>query len=144
MTNETINQDPFPKAAQTDWFLQSLVNMANNQSLEISITLQVSGMLVSGDIVGGKTYFEGVGEEFSSTFVNHPETAESIKDSFSKMGERYVQTDETEVQPLPQFVHLKNARFFHTSGSPIPSNRSVFWRGRISEVGGFFLGSLSA
>ena len=123
------------------------MNIVNSASLEMGITLQVGGMLVSGDLVAVNTYFDGIGEEFSSssTFVNDLEAAKSIKDSFSTLGARLIQTDETEdEQLLPQFIHLKNARFFHTSGNPIPSNRGVFWRGRICEVGGFSLGSLSA
>ena len=146
MTNEQINQSQSSNVEQNDWLLQSLVNMANNDGIEIGITLQVSGILVSGDLVSIETYFDEIGEEFLSGFVNRLEVEELIKDSFSKFGERFtkIQTDKTEIdQPLPQFLHLKNARFFHTSGNPVPTNRGVFWRGRISEVGGFCLGNLS-
>lgn len=62
MTDETANATTSVDAAPLDWFLQSLVNMANTDSLQIGITLQVSGLLVSGVLVGGKAYFEGFAE----------------------------------------------------------------------------------
>ncbi len=145
MTTEEQDLNPLPQTSQNDWFLQTLVNMANNSSLEFGITLQVSGMLVSGNLVNGKVYFEGFAADFASPFANDPETAESIKKSFSQFGEVYThEGDDQADRPLPQYVHLKDARFFNTAGKPIPGNKGVWWRGRICEVGGFSLGSLSA
>ncbi|MCF8178110.1 MAG: hypothetical protein K9J74_06345 [Sulfuritalea sp.] len=130
-----------PIAAPHDWFLQSLVNMANSSSLEIGVTLQVGGLLVSGLLVGGKAYFEGFAEDFSSAFANDPAVSESVRNSFAKYGEIYKE-EEGSTPPPPQYIHLRNTRFFNTSGNPIPENKGVWWRGRISEVGGFTLGSL--
>ena len=145
MSTEAESVSPTSPSADADWFLQSLVRMANESSLEIGITLQVSGMLVSGNLVSGKQYFEGFANDFASPFANDPETASAIKDSFGAYGEIYGQPKEGEPdRPAPQFVHLKDARFFNTAGNPIPGNRGVWWRGRICEVGGFSLGSLSA
>lgn len=137
--SESIN---LQRAADVDWFLQFLVNVANRSSMEVGITLQVSGMLVSGSLVSGKEYFEGFGTIFSSAFSD-PELAASIKKSVSSQGDIYADDDdEGGDQSLPQFIHLKNARFFNTAGRPIPGNCGVWWRGRICEVGGFSLGSL--
>ena len=145
MSTEAESVSPMPQTAETDWFLQTLVRMVNESNIEMGITLQVSGMLVSGNLVSGKQYFDGFAADFASPFANDPEAAESIKDSFSSYGEIYYQPKEGESDlPPPQFVHLKNARFFNTAGNPIPGNRGVWWRGRICEVGGFSLGSLSA
>lgn len=134
------NPEPMPQFAQTDWFLQMLVQLANTSPMEIGITLQVSGMLVSGSIVSRKSYFEGFAEDFASPFSGEPNTAETMKKNFSMFGEKKLDENEQ----LPQFVHLKSARFFNTIGNPIPKNRGVWWRGRICEVGGFSLGILSA
>ena len=146
MTTEAENTCPLFEVSQTDWFLQSLVNIAHDVNLEIGITLQVSGMLVSGNLVSGKQYFEGFATDFASAFIAHPEVAESIKNSFASYGDIYnkeAEVESSQPQPLPQYIHLKNARFFNTAGNPIPGNRGVWWRGRICEVGGFTLGSLS-
>lgn len=139
MTDETTITESTPFAVPHDWFLQSLVSMANN-GVEVGVTLQVSGLLVSGVLAGGKAYFEGFAEDFSSG-LNDPETAKSVRDSFAKYGEIY-KNEGDDAPPLPQYIHLKNARFFNTSGNPIPGNKGVWWRGRISEVAGFTLGSL--
>jgi hypothetical protein len=116
-----------PPSAQHDWFIQSLVNVANVAPLSFGVTLQVSGLLVSGYLVSGKAYFEATGQmrkmfaTFESAYPNDPS-----------------QTD----RPVPQFVHLQNARFYSTNGTPVPSNAGVWWRGRISEISGIVVGIL--
>lgn len=139
MTTEAINTDPLLQVVQPDCLLQSLVSMVNNSDLEIGITLLISGMLVSGSLVSLPKYFEGFAADFSSPFANDPEFVKSMKASFANLRE-----EKSEEAPPPQYIHLKNARFFNTAGSPIPANKGVWWRGRIGEVGGFILGSLSA
>lgn len=144
MSNEPESINSLPPTADVDWFLQFLVKMANNAQMEIGITLQVSGMLVSGNLIGNKAYFDGFGTDFASPFSD-PEVAASIKQSFSSCCDTSANDDnETGNRPPPQFIHLKNARFFNTAGNPIPGNRGVWWRGRICEVGGFMLGTLQA
>lgn len=141
MAEETTNIEPTPFAVPHDWFLQSLVNMAND-GVEVGVTLQVSGLLVSGVLTGGKAYFEGFAEDYSSG-LSDPEAAKTVRDSFAMFGEIY-KKDGEDTTPPPQYIHLKNARFFNTSGNPIPGNKGVWWRGRISEVAGFMLGSLGS
>ena len=48
-----------------DWFLQTLVNMANSSTSTglVGITLLTHGFLVSGDLVGGREYFKGFAED---------------------------------------------------------------------------------
>ncbi|WGY67036.1 hypothetical protein KEC55_09165 [Burkholderia cepacia] len=130
--------------AENDWFLQSLVSIVNASDMEIGITLFVSGALVSGQLVGGKHYFEGFASEFATGF-DDPEVAASFKRNFEKYGEIFVEPDGTYKQDLeaPHFIHLKNARMFHPGGKAIPDNRGTWWRGRIREISGFSLGSLS-
>lgn len=143
MNDEEQEQHPSqPVSDPADWFLQSLVDMANRSGLEVGITLQVSGLLVSGMLVSGKQYFEGFASEFSSAFTDQ-EAARAVRESFSRHGEKYKLQGEGSAHPAaPVYVHLKQARFFNTSGEPIPRNRGVFWRGRLSEVSGFILGTL--
>ena len=128
-----------------DYFLQSLVGLAND-GLEIGITLTVGGFLVSGILVSGKRYFND--NLAGPGFADHMgESAETIRDYFRSFGSIYddaTNTPEGAPRPLPTFLHLYNARFFHNSGKPIPANRPIWWRGRISEIQGFTIGSLSA
>jgi hypothetical protein len=128
---------------QPDWFLQLLVNMANG-GLHLGLTLQVSGFLVSGELVGGRDYFDGMGEEFANG-IHGLEDPGDIRGSFAALRDQYYpEKADTTKKPGPMFIHLKNARFFNTAGNPIPGNRGVWWRGRLSEVSGFILGGLSA
>ncbi|CAG4905899.1 gas vesicle accessory protein GvpU [Paraburkholderia saeva] len=132
-------------AAENDWFLRSLVSMVNSSDTTFGITLNVSGMLISGQLVGGKQYFEGFAATFAGA-IQDPSEADSIREGFASHGSVYVNTDGTYKQDMeaPSYVHLKNCRYFHPSGNPIPGNGGVWWRGRIREVGGFALGELSS
>jgi hypothetical protein len=124
-----------------DWFLQNLVDFANKYNMAIGITLNVGGFLISGLLISGKEYFQGFASDFASG-VKEKELAETVKELFSKYGDIYKEQEGIEI-PLPIYIHLKEARFFNTAGGPIPGNRAVWWRGRISQVQGFILGNLS-
>jgi hypothetical protein len=136
-----------PGTPQQDWFLQTLVNMTNTGALEVGMTLLVGGFLVSGIMVGGAKYFEGFAKEFASGFTDQA-LAEVLRTDISKWGEIVYKTNATQLkvtgQPLTptMYVHMREARFFNTAGNPIPGNRGVWWRGRLSEVSGFMIGTL--
>ena len=142
MSTEQINTEPIPPVDPYDCFLQLLVNMANNYGFEFGITLQVSGFLVSGVLIGHKAYFEAFAEDFSSAFPVEDAEKSHVRSTFAKIGETDKNEDNNE-PPLWQYIHLKDTRFFNTSGNPIPKDKGVLWRGRISEIGGFTLGSLT-
>lgn len=154
MTDEAVQQ-PLPEpneiqepssspqlvTTQGDWLLEAFINMVNHKpAMEMGMTLQVSGFLVSGLLVSGKLYFEGIGAELDSAAPGG-----NLKEVFSGVGDMHYSTaeNETHIAVPPSFVHLKNARFYHTSGQPMPSNRSVWWRGRVSEVAAFTIGTFS-
>ena len=135
-------------AQNKDWFLECLVTTVNNTGLEIGITLQMDGFLVSGFLVNGGKYFEGFSSEFVTETAAHfgaGEALESIQSAFSTYANMYApkEGDEAAVDTA-NYIHLQDARFFNTSGAPIPNNRGMWWRGRISEVNGFILGTLNA
>lgn len=140
-TEVSSNELPVPHA---DWFLQKLVEFANQFSLEFGVTLQVSGMLVSGTVVSGKRYFESFASSFSAGFVDFQEAGEAMKELIENYKGIYESGPAEEAQrPPPEFIHLLNARFFQPGQKPIPDGGQALWRGRLSEVGGFFLGSLT-
>lgn len=127
-----------------DWFLQSLVNVVNGGQLSFGVTLNVGGFLISGVMVSGREYFDGLGGDFASG-VDDSEAASLIKETFNKYGAIYDIDDvegKEEGLPRPAYIHMRDAQFFSTSGDPVPSNQGVWWRGRISEVQGFVLGCL--
>jgi len=115
--------------------------MANKLGLEMSIVLQVSGFLIAGTLVSGPKYFERFASDFAREWPNKA-TADMIQEAFSQYGEIYKNTGDDLSQPAT-YIHLENARFFHHGGKPIPMNHGIWWRGRLSEVSGFFMGSIS-
>jgi hypothetical protein len=132
-------------AENIDWLLQKLVcNVDINDGLEIGITLQVSGMLVSGSLTGGKEYYKEFTRFHSGCFSDPSVSSKVAADFGSHAG--IFENDPASITDdffLPQFIHLKNAKFINTSGRPISSNSGILWRGKISSVDGFFLGVLA-
>lgn len=116
---------------ESDWFLTSIIEFVNKRAIELPITLQIGGFLVSGVLVNYEKYFESVGFDTAEVF-GAGELAKSKPNG------------EAAEQSSPSFIHLKDARIFPAAGQPIPAKKSVWWRGRISEVSGFFFGTLSA
>ena len=129
-------------SAQHDWFIQSLVNVANVAPLSFGVTLQVSGLLVSGYLVSGKAYFEAIGQQIVSGFAQNAELADQMRKMFATFESAYPNDPGQKDRPVPQFVHLQNARFYSTDGAPVPSNAGMWWRGRISEISGIVIGIL--
>jgi hypothetical protein len=139
-----MKEDPVstPPSAQHDWFIQSLVNVANVAPLSFGVTLQVSGLLVSGYLVSGKAYFEATGQQIISGLAKNPELQEQMRKMYATFESAYPNDPAQTDRPVPQFVHLQNARFYSTNGTPVPSNAGVWWRGRISEISGIVVGIL--
>ncbi|WP_062266908.1 gas vesicle accessory protein GvpU [Endozoicomonas arenosclerae] len=137
VTEKNYNNDT------TDWFLQSLVISVIQADFTIPITLNVGGQLVSGELICGSKYFHGFADEFTSGWTDQ-KSAEHTRAHFTRPAEEYVKEKFEKNPDCVQFIHLKNTRFFNTNGQPIPGNRGVWWRGQLSKVDGFMLGTLSA
>jgi len=130
---------------ERDWFLQTLVNVANGVGSEfVGITLLTHGFLVSGQLVSAPIYFNGFAEELANSFKkSDSDDAKTIKESIIGLANKvYNNSDTNDSIPVVAYIHIKGAKFFHPNGSPIPSNQGVWWRGRLSEISGFSLGSL--
>lgn len=127
---------------RNDWFLQHLVSTVNKSRGIMGITLMCEGAIVTGNLIGGKKYFEIFASDFSS--ASHPDDQEGIKMAFNNLAEKlYPEVDENvEDASPPQYIHLENARIVSPNGD-IPSSKGTLWRGKISAVSGFILGVLS-
>ena len=155
-----------PKPTGRDWFLQQLVTMANESGGgAFGVTLCVKGITISGVIASGRDYFAGFAQNVTAAIERddpHTDapTRQKIQDYFTRFGEIYptsrhdsddkpiddanadaADQDDDDAKPLPEFVHLRNARIFNGQ-TFIPTNYGVWWRGRIAEVDGWFLGTL--
>lgn len=128
----------------SDWLLRYLVDAANQKGLQIGITLQVGGMLVSGVLVSGQTYFDNITSDISEALAGNDQT-KGIAEMFESVNRAiHAGTTPDVPTPTPAYIHLKDAYFFHSADSaPIPNGQGVWWRGKLSQVAGFFLGNLS-
>jgi hypothetical protein len=131
-----------------DCFLQSLVEIVNDESANIPITLSVCGLLISGDMIGGKTYFGEFARQFKDGFRDiSSETASTIEETFKRLGDVYdpiqKESQRSAAIPKPYIIHLKDAQIYQSGASLPPSEKRVLWRGRLEAVDGFSLGKLS-
>ncbi len=140
-TEPGIEDLPLPGANQADWFLQYLTVLADDTpELSVGVTLQANGLLVSGHLINEKAYFESIADDIAATSVLNPDDRGKVREIFAPLGSAY--SKETGGVPSQQFIHLKNARFFNSSGHPLSATQGFLWRGRISEVKGFSMGTL--
>jgi len=152
-SNEALHEDTANAAkdaelvrtarADSDWLLQYLVRLAN-AGLEIGITINMGGFLVSGMLASGKKYLEFIAEQLDNglakSSVDMTATRSMMAEFFEDRGKIYTIED-----PGPAtYLHIRDAHYFHNAGKPMPSNGSFWWRARIAEVGGFQLGNFSA
>ncbi len=126
-------------APQKDWFLQFLVNLANRNQFELGITLNIGGFLIAGKLVGVKKYFAEFGEDFAASF-DAGKSPEEIRTFFKKIGDECACVSHREQSESPSYIHLKDARIINGQGDPLNGDGGVWWRGRLSEVQGFFPG----
>jgi len=141
---EVTPEQPTSAPEASDWLLQDLITLVESGSGTFGITLCVGGILISGYLVAGEQYFDGIAEEYASR-AESEEGRRKISDSFKNLGAVYYShVPDTETVVVRSFIHLKDAVFIHNSGPAIPGNRGVWWRGRLSAVDGFMFGTLSS
>jgi len=123
-----------------DWFLQYMVNLANQNQFQQDITLTVSGLLISGTLIGVRTYFDALGDYFASSFDSNA-GSEQVRVTFHEIGEQCACISPSEKTESPSYIHMMNVRIFSAEGKAQSENRAgLLWRGRISEIQGFSLG----
>src|SRR5688572_33455126 len=96
--------------ATQDWFLESLVNIANETEVGVGVTLMVGGTVVTGTLASGKQYFEGLA---GVKFQGNQEICDALKQAFADV----VQALEPVRDVTPQYVHLRDARVVTTAGT---------------------------
>ncbi|MCG1021967.1 gas vesicle accessory protein GvpU [Sutcliffiella horikoshii] len=121
--------------ANKDSILEFFVQAANRHDFSLDITLNVNGAVISGTLIPAKDYFETMSE----TFEDGNEIAQKISEQLANAGESVDSSKGAEVN----FIHLKNTKVYCGDNKPTPSEGKILWRGKLSEVDGFFLGRIS-
>lgn len=118
-----------------DVMLLSLIACAGaEEPLEKEVTLLVGGFLVSGAVI---TY---------AKYVEHNTITASVEKAFEEV--RRNSEAETGAEEAadkgPNYIHLRDARYFTPGQMPIPGNMGIYVRIPLEAVQGFSFGSLCA
>lgn len=148
-----------------DQALLLLVKVANasEEGTGWGLTLTVSGILISGDLIANTRWLReveeqtvGAAERALGRVPDDGETGVSkLFSHFAEVLERQNKTIRTVRESLPDvaedledllggqtaYIHLRNAKIYNANGSVIPT-AGMHWRGRLSSVDGWTFGSL--
>jgi hypothetical protein len=144
----TINEstgsgtEALARAVEKDIVLVQLASMANDSpSAEVGITLSVGGALVSGNLIGGPTYFKRQADA-----IRGVANGESLAEYFETFGSaQYAGSENKDRLTLADlynsitFIHLSDVTVMLTN---VPTVRLSLWRGRLAAVDGWSLGRL--
>lgn len=125
-----------------DWSLQDLVGYVNsNSGISIGVTLTVGGTLISGHLISGNSYFEQVADLLAGSPAN--DVTQEMVNYHSKLStEKYDPSKfaSDEDRDSIVFIHLKDAK--HIFGTNVLPSNGALWRGKLSDVSGYTIGSL--
>jgi hypothetical protein len=117
-----------------DNILEFFVQAANKHDFSLDITLNVKGAVITGTMVSAKEYFNALSE----TLEDGNEIAQAVSEQLGKSGEAAEANPDSEAY----FIHMKNTKVYCGDSKPTPSKGEILWRGKLTEVDGFFLGKI--
>jgi len=130
-----------------DWILRFMLELLNrSDGNQIPITLTVGGTLITGMMIGVKDYYCLLGSQMRNMMAGT--VGETLETFYRSIGDKSQQQAKEEPQDEaqlfreksgPNFVHLKNAQIATPQGL-VPTDSTMLWRGRVSQVQGFSLG----
>ncbi len=126
-----------------DPVLQYMVGKANAANVfELGITLDVSGITISGKLIPYRAYLDALQAEITESGKASPEKArfDAFASDFADYDRKAIELNGGEV-PDSRHIHLKDAVCW------APGSRSTLpvglWRGRLSHVSGWSLGEFA-
>ena len=127
--------------AEPDSLLTAFAQIANDHAIEFGMTLQVGGVLVSGTMVGGPTYFKLLNEALATAKgTNADELAARLIEGLSRASDKIYGAD-APPNLITTYIHMRDVNLYDAAGNSSVSRLSL-WRGRLAAVDGFFLGTL--
>ena len=117
-----------------DNILEFLVQAANKHDFNLDITMNVKGAVITGTMISAKEYFRSLSESFE----DGNDIAQMLSEQLNQAGEVAQNSDDTEAN----FLHMKDTRVYCGDSKPTPSKGQILWRGKLSEIDGFFLGRI--
>lgn len=140
-TGQAGAADPTPSASR--WFLPNFMAVSSRAGLRPTVTLNVGGLLVAGELIDAATYFDELAA------ITNEELQGSISDeALAQLNALFGAFRAQAEQPggsagsgphEPTHIHLRNARVYQPGGTPAPAAGGVAWRVRLDAVLGFSL-----
>jgi len=130
-----------------DAVLLMFLNLIEEDGIEIDVTLNMNGAIVSGTLIGAGAYYDGITEASKNLEDNTMSKIISkkfndLKEAYQKQKQDNEEDEESEVTPT--FIHLKNACYVvSTNGQSVTKESKVWWRGRITSIDGFSFNNLT-
>lgn len=106
--------------------------------LSVGVTLTVGGSVVTGNLCSGKDYIEHIRD---SIVGSSGDDLEAFLEPYFK--DRLAIYDEQPGVIRIAYVHLRDAKIFNGGQRSIPTNRGVFWRGRLDAIDGWCIGTIT-
>jgi|GEM_PF-696268 len=140
-----IAEPPPPKASsavQKDPMLQALAEVAERSPLELGVTLNIKGLIITGFIISQSNYFESLISGLKSTDQDS-EIKDSLLEFLSGLKEKLTaKPKQQSSHEHPKFIHLRNVKIYPSEGRGMPTYGDALWRGLIDSVDGFALGEM--
>jgi hypothetical protein len=138
---DTPHQKDFT-VPQSDHMLRTLAAIPEKSQMELGITLNVSGLLITGYMISQATYFNNLIDGLNASNADS-EAKVLLVDFLSQLRDKL--EDERlnkRTHPFPEFIHLRDTTLYPSEGQGMPSYGEALWRGRIQSVDGFSLGEM--
>ena len=118
-----------------DEYLRNFIRSATEPERdgELSITINTSGLVITGRVVSESRYMEEMANVYSGDGPEEEEVRIGFEEWFGISAER---RDES-----TRYVHLLDAKIMRALGGPITLPA---WRGQLDSIVGFALGGLDA
>lgn len=129
-----------PADGAVDTLLVALVTAIDRAGGELGVTLNVGGCVVSGLLSPEADYVRGIATDFRAAGAQ--ELADAFDESGGAEGLEGDRGDPVPREERAVYLHLREARVFAPGETPLPTDRGVWWRGRLDRVDGWFFGHL--
>ncbi|WP_191565409.1 hypothetical protein [Metabacillus idriensis] len=128
-----------------DAVLLMFLSLVENDGIEVNVTLNINGAIVSGVLISSNAYYDGITE--SSKQLKDDTMSRIVAKRFSDLKDAYIKQKQEEGEKEKKqeqgtsatYLHLRNARYHN---SAFQSSNTAWWRGKISSVDAFSFDSL--
>jgi hypothetical protein len=131
-----------------DWVLVEWAGLANRGQLRnVQVTFQSGGLVLCGTLIGGREYFEGIGQ-LAVAGLRAAESAGDVTEAFADLYASHAAHYPLEDTPAhresegPEYMHFKDVHLLiggDLVGRTLPLD-IPYWRVKIEAVEGFLLG----